>query len=231
MRHALPDFRAGDGRGKATDRMASASRNLLYPAGLLLAFSAIVVASGIAPISRADWLLENVLVLVAVAGLILTSPRFTFTRAADTCIFVFLALHEIGAHYTYSLVPYEEWMASTHGITLRGLLGWERNAYDRMIHLAYGLLILLPITELMRVAAPPRGWWRFVQAPALILAGSALYELIEFAAALTFGGELGEAYLGTQGDVWDAEKDMACALAGALVAQLVLVTGRARSIA
>ena len=137
-----------------------------------------------------------------------------------TCLFVFLALHEIGAHYTYSQVPYEQWIARVQGFTLGQLLGWQRNAYDRMIHFAYGLLILPPTIELMRSVAPARGWWRLVQAPALILAGSALYELIEWAAALVFGGDLGEAYLGTQGDTWDAQKDMACALLSLLVTRV-----------
>lgn len=185
----------------------------------------IFVALGVAPTSRADWVLENVLVVVTLAVLILTVRRFRFSSAAYTCLFAFLVLHEIGAHYTYSQVPYEQWIARMQGLTLGRLLGWQRNAYDRMIHFTYGLLILPPMTELMRSVAPARGWWRFVQAPALILAGSALYELIEWAAALVFGGDLGEAYLGTQGDTWDAQKDMACALAGALLSQLVIRAG------
>ena len=196
-----------------------------YPTALLLAFVAIFIALGIAPTSREDWLLENALVFVTVGALILTAGRFRFSSAAYTCFFIFLVLHEIGAHYTYSLVPYEEWIARGQGFTLGQLLGSQRNAYDRLIHFAYGLLIVPPTMELMRSVAPPRGWWRFVQAPALILAGSALYELIEWAAALVFGGDLGEAYLGTQGDTWDAQKDMVCALAGALVSQLVISAG------
>jgi putative membrane protein len=201
---------------------------LRYPTLLLLAFVAIFVALGIAPTSREDWLLENVLVFVAVGTLILTAGRYRFSRTAYTCFFVFLVLHEIGAHYTYSLVPYENWIARGQGFTLHLLLGSERNAYDRVIHFAYGLLIVPPTVELMSFLAPPRGWWRFVQAPALILAGSAVYELVEWAAALAFGGDLGEAYLGTQGDTWDAQKDMLCALAGAVLSQLVISTSTAR---
>jgi putative membrane protein len=206
--------------------MAARAREMRYPLILLVAFAAIFVVLGIAPISRSDWLLENMLVFAAVAVLLLTASRFRFSNSAYTGLFVFLVLHEIGAHYTYSLVPYEEWVSRVHGITLHALLGWQRNTYDRMLHFAYGLLMLLPTLELMRAVAPPRGWWRFAQAPALILAGSALYELIEFVAALVFGGELGEAYLGTQGDTWDAQKDMLCALAGALLSQAVLLAGR-----
>lgn len=202
--------------------MVARSWDTRYPRFLLGAFAVLFILLGIAPVSRADWLLENMLVFAAAGVLILTASRFRFSNNAYTCLFVFLVLHEVGAHYTYSLVPYEDWASRVHGLSLHALLGWQRNAYDRVLHFAYGLLMILPTIELMRAVAPPRGWWRFAQAPALILAGSALYELIEFAAALVFGGELGEAYLGTQGDTWDAQKDMLCALAGALLSQAVL---------
>jgi putative membrane protein len=197
---------------------------------LLGVFAVIFIALGISPTSREDWLLENMLVFAALALLIGTAPRFRFSNSSYTCLFVFLVLHEIGAHYTYSEVPYERWIAGAHGVTLEALLGSERNAYDRVLHLGYGLLMFLPTLELMRAVAPPRGWWRFAQVPAVILAGSALYELIEFAAALVFGGELGEAYLGTQGDTWDAQKDMLCALGGALIAELALLAGSSASL-
>jgi putative membrane protein len=205
--------------------MAAVFARMRYPILLLTLFAAIFLVLGIAPLSREDWLLENMLVFATVAVLVLTGARFRFSDAAYTCLFVFLVLHEVGAHYTYSEVPYERWFSLAHGVTLSSLLGWERNAYDRFLHFAYGLLVLLPTIELMRAYAPPRGWWRFVQAPALILAGSAVYELIEFTAALVFGGDLGEAYLGTQGDTWDAQKDMLCALAGALISQIALLVG------
>ena len=198
-----------------------------YPITLLLAFVAIFIALGIAPISRGDWFLENALVFVAISVLILTAGRFRFSKAAYTCFFVFLVLHEIGAHYTYSQVPYEAWIARGQGFTLGELFDVQRNAYDRLIHFAYGVLIVLPTVELMSVLAPARGWWRFMQAPALILSGSAVYELVEWAAALAFGGGLGAAYLGTQGDPWDAQKDMLCALAGARVSQFVLSSAAA----
>lgn len=197
----------------------------LYPTSLLIAFVAIFVALGIAPASRQDWLLENVLVLATVATLVLTATRFRFSRAAYTCFFVFLVLHEVGAHYTYSQVPYDQWIARGQGFTLSQLLGWQRNQYDRLIHFVFGLLLVVPTLELTRLVAPARGSWRVVQATALVLAGSALYELIEWGAAVIFGGALGEAYLGTQGDAWDAQKDMACALAGALLCQVVIVAG------
>jgi putative membrane protein len=92
-----------------------------------------------------------------------------------------------------------------------------RNHYDRVIHFAYGLLVTVPVVELLREFSPPRGVWRYLLPVLFILANSAIYELIEWGAAVVFGGDLGTAYLGTQGDEWDSQKDMACALIGALL--------------
>jgi putative membrane protein len=108
-------------------------------------------------------------------------------------------------------------------------LGWSRNHYDRFVHLAYGLLMGLPAIELLDRRAPPQGFWRWLL-PVLFLAShSVIYELIEWAAALVFGGELGEAYLGTQGDPWDAQQDMALALGGAALAVSFWLTWRSRA--
>ena len=189
---------------------------------LLFLFLVIFAVLGLRPVSRQDWLLENVLVFVTLPILMLTSSRFRFSNTSYTFLFAFLVLHEVGAHYTYSQVPYDEWLSNTYGVTLAQWFGLRRNHYDRLIHFAYGLLLLFPLIELMRLVAPVRGWWKYVQPVALILAGSALYELIEWGAAAVFGGELGIAYVGTQGDEWDAQKDMACACAGAVLALLVL---------
>ena len=181
---------------------------------------------GIAPSYRQDWLLENLLVFAALACLIATHRRLRFSNVSYTLLFVFLVLHEIGAHYTYSLVPYDTWLAKAIGTTLAEGFGLQRNHYDRLIHFAYGLLVLLPAIELLRHVASPKGIWRVILPVLFILSNSAIYELIEWAAAMVFGGDLGMAYVGTQGDEWDAQKDMACAGSGAVLAMMVVCARR-----
>lgn len=193
-------------------------RGWRYPGTLLAIFALVFVVLGIAPSFRQDWLLENLLVLVAIPLLIATRHRLRFSDASYTLLFVFFVLHEIGAHYTYSLVPYDSWSESALGASVSGMLGLQRNHYDRLIHFAYGALLYLPIVELLRAVAPPRGLWRWLLPVLFVLSNSAIYELIEWAAAEVFGGELGVAYLGTQGDPWDSQKDTACAALGALIA-------------
>src|SRR4029450_13108384 len=128
-----------------------------------------------------------------------------------TMILLFLCLHIIGAHYTYAEVPYDEAFKSLTGTSFNELVGWERNNYDRVVHFSYGLLLAYPIRELFLRVANVRGFWGYFLPLDLTMSSSMLYELIEWAAAVYFGGDLGMAYLGTQGDVWDAHKDMALA--------------------
>jgi len=197
-----------------------------YPAALLTAFIVVFVALGIAPSYRQDWLLENLLVVAALACLTATYRRLRFSNLSYTLLFVFLVLHEIGAHYTYSLVPYDAWLEKAAGTTLTDLFGLRRNHYDRLIHLAYGLFVLLPATELLENVSPPKGIWRFILPVTFILSNSAIYELVEWVAAVIFGGELGTAYVGTQGDEWDSQKDMAFAASGAILAMILVGVGR-----
>ncbi len=192
------------------------------PAALLAAFCVIFVALGIAPLYRQDWLLENVLVFIAVPLLVATRHRMRFSHLAYACLFVFFCVHEVGAHYTYSLVPYDEWFHSLTGRSLDAMLGFERNHYDRLVHFLYGLLVTPAAVELFaRFGRYPRTWAALF--PLLFVTShSVIYELVEWGAAAVFGGELGQAYLGTQGDIWDAQKDMALALLGSVVAIVVL---------
>ena len=175
----------------------------------------------IAPVSRKDWLLENALSVAAVAALGLTFRRFRFSRVSYALIFVFLSLHEIGAHYTYSLVPYDAACQRWLGFSLDETFGFERNMYDRWVHFAYGLLLAYPIREIFLRIVDVRGFWGYFLPLDLTMSTSMIYELIEWGAAMAFGSELGQAYLGTQGDVWDAHKDMALASLGALCAMAV----------
>ena len=176
------------------------------------------IISGISPIARDAWLLENVLVVVGVGILIKTWRQFPFSRISYTLIFVFLSLHEVGAHYTYSLVPYDQACLDWFGFSLNEALGFERNHFDRAIHFSYGLLLAYPMREVYVRVVDARGVWGYVLPTGFTMSTSMIYELIEWGAAVVFGGDLGMQYLGTQGDVWDAHWDMMLASLGALIA-------------
>lgn len=189
-----------------------------YPLALLGAYVAIWLALAVAPAYRQDWLLENLLVFIAVPLLAWTYRRLHLSNGACTLLFVFFVLHAVGAHYTYSEVPYDRWTEALTGHSLDDLLGLQRNHYDRLVHFAYGLLVTPAAIEVLDATSPQRGAWRWLLPFCFMLSHSVAYELIEWAAAEAFGGDLGQAYLGTQGDVWDAQKDMALAALGAAIA-------------
>ncbi|MBI3994844.1 MAG: DUF2238 domain-containing protein [Nitrospirae bacterium] len=186
----------------------------------LLAFVFLIwwIALAIDPLYRKDWALENALVGAFVLAGAVVNHRFLLSRVSYTLIFVFLFLHEIGAHYTYAEVPYDAWFGALTGRTFNSLVGWERNNFDRVIHFSYGLLLAYPVREMFIRVADVRGFWGYFLPLDLTMSTSMIFELFEWAAAVFFGGDLGMAYLGTQGDVWDAHKDMALASLGALIA-------------
>src|SRR6476620_4632682 len=169
---------------------------------LLAVYSVWWVAMAINPLDRSDWLLENVLVVLGLALLLWTYGSFPLSRVSYTCIFIFMVLHALGAHYTYAKVPYQEWIPYLAG---------GRNMFDRLVHFLYGLLLAYPIREMFLRIGNVRGFWGYFLPLDLTMSTSMLYELIEWGTAVTVGKDLGRAYLGTQGDVWDAHKDMALA--------------------
>jgi putative membrane protein len=172
----------------------------------------------IAPRYRSDWIVENALVVFFVSAVAKFHRYLLFSRLSYTLIFAFLCLHEIGAHYTYAAVPYDVWFKKVAGVSFNSLVGWERNNFDRVVHFSYGLLLAYPVREIFLRVANVRGFWGYFLPLDLMLSTSALFELIEWGAAEMLGGDLGAAYLGTQGDLWDAHKDMALAGLGALTA-------------
>jgi len=194
------------------------SRYVLSLAALL---TLLWIPLAIHPLHRDDWLLENVLLVAAIALLAGTYRIFALSRISYTLIFVFLCLHTVGAHYTYAEVPYDRAFEALTGRTFNSLVGWERNNFDRLVHFSYGLLLAYPIRELFLRIAGVRGFWGYFLPLDLTMSTSMLYELIEWAAASAFGGDLGAAYLGTQGDIWDAHKDMALASLGALISMSI----------
>jgi putative membrane protein len=199
-----------------------------YIALLLLLFIPVFVWSAIGPHDRRDWLLENALVPIAFLALFCSRKRLLLSRVSYTLIFVFAVLHEFGAHYTYALVPYNEWSSALIGHRLNDLLGWDRNHFDRLVHFCYGFMLAYPIREFFLRVVDVRGFWGYFLPLDLAMSTSMIYELLEWGAATVFGGDLGQAYLGTQGDPWDAHKDMALASLGALLAMLTTAAINAR---
>jgi putative membrane protein len=199
-----------------------------YVLGLAIVFGLEWLVLAIGPHNRQDWALENALSLGLIAALVLLRRRLALSATAYTALFLFLSLHSVGAHYTYSLVPYDEWARALTGHSVSEAFGWERNHFDRLVHFAYGFLLAMPIREVLVRLAGIRGVWSYYLPLAVTSSTSADYELIEWAAAMVFGGDLGVAYLGTQGDVWDAQKDMALAAGGALLSMILLAIAHAR---
>jgi putative membrane protein len=188
---------------------------------LSLFYSIIWALLAIAPLDRHDWILENVLVLVAAVVLWFSYRRLMLSRISYTLIFLFLCLHAVGAHYTYAMVPYDDWFKSVFGTSFNQMMGLERNHFDRLVHFSYGLLLAYPIREVFLRISNMRGFWGYFFPLDVTMSTSMIYELIEWWAAVNFGGGLGVAFLGTQGDPWDAQKDMAMASLGALIAMLI----------
>jgi putative membrane protein len=185
---------------------------------LLAAYILLWFVAAINPLHRDDWLLENVLPGVFLPLLIFSYKRFKFSDSAYLLIFFFMLCHALGAHYTYALVPYEPWAKDIFGVGVNEVFGFERNHYDRLIHFSYGLLLVLPFKEWLVQKINLGAGAKFWLPLEFIVASSALYELMEWAAALVFGGDLGMIFLGAQGDVWDAHWDMFLATLGALIA-------------
>ena len=188
-----------------------------YPKWLLGIFAVWFGVWAIGPPHPKDFVLEHLFTVAFLVFLCWSHGRFRLSNLSYTAIFVFLCLHVVGAHYTYSLVPYADWWQSLTGIALEG-----RNHYDRLVHFLYGLLVTPAAVELFAHYGRYSRAWAFLF-PCMFMAGHAvIYELIEFAAAIVFGGDLGQAYLGTQGDIWDGQKDMAFALAGTTIMLVAL---------
>ena len=214
--------RAGRDIDMGNSTTAPAFRPSSYPRWLLAIFLVYWSAWAIRPVDRGTWVLENVLTAVFVAALVWTYRRFPLSNVSYVLIFLFLCVHTVGSHYTYSLVPYDRWSRALFGTGLNDLAGWERNHFDRLVHLLFGLLLSYPAREIFCRVADARGLWGYYLPLDVTLSFSVAYELLEWGAAAVFGGDVGAAYLGTQGDEWDAHKDMALAALGALITMIVV---------
>lgn len=177
---------------------------------LLLWLILLWIAMAIEPFNRRDWLLENLLVFIYGALLIFTYRRFSFSNLSYGLFGLFLSLHLVGAHYTYAETPFGFW--------LQQALDLSRNHYDRIVHFSFGLLIAYPFRELLQRAAGVVPGWSHLLAVTVVLGFSGFYEALEGVVAMIVDPELGAAYLGTQGDEWDAQKDTGLAFAGSIIA-------------
>ena len=181
----------------------------------LLAIGAVcLVISAIRPYDWLTWWLEAIPAIAGAAILIAVHRRFRFTQLVYHLVLIHALILILGAHYSYARVPFGFW--------LQDLFDLSRNPYDRIGHFAQGFFPVIIVREVLLRSTPlRRGRWLFFLVVSVCLAFSAFYEFIEWWAALA-GGESAEAFLGTQGDVWDTQSDMFMALLGAISAQLLL---------
>ena len=196
--------------------MTTYNKRLL--AGLLVWYVLLSMWTAYAPADRQFWLLSSILPGLLVLLLIGTHRFLPLSPASYVLITGFLTLHMIGVHYTYAEVPAGAWLEQT--------LPLGRNQYDRIVHFCFGFLLTYPIEELFRLTVPLRGWLLYYLPVMTVLGLSGLWEIVESWVARAVHPELGITYLGSQGDVWDAQKDMAAAMYGALLCTGLLLLYR-----
>tara|TARA_R110002167_G_scaffold81180_1_gene222460 strand:- start:97 stop:729 length:633 start_codon:yes stop_codon:yes gene_type:complete len=193
---------------KASDK----TRSTTWLAILIISFVAIWTNSIIGTTDTANWLIENTLTAISLLFLITTYTKYKFSTFSYLLLCIFLCMHVYGSKYTYSENPFGYW--------LQDMFISPRNQYDRLVHFSFGILLFYPMQECFAK------WLKYPKAIALflpitiILSVSAIYEIIEWLVADMFFVEEGDAYLGTQGDIWDAQKDMALAFLGSCIATL-----------
>ncbi len=185
-----------------------------YKTFLIIAFLIAWIWAAINPVYPHDWLLENYLVFVFVPIIFILGRYFKLSNVSYTLITIFMIMHVIGSHYTYAEVPF--------GDILKDWLDADRNMYDRLVHFSFGLLLAYPIREVFMRLSKAKGFWSYYLPLDLTAASSALYEIIEWLIARKVDPVAGLAFLGSQGDIWDAQKDMLLAILGACIAMLIV---------
>jgi putative membrane protein len=198
--------------------------NNRFAISLLIVFLFFWSALALDPWFRDAWALENLLTVMLLPWLVVSHKRLPLSKLSYALLFCFLCLHTVGSHYTYALVPYDAWWQKLFGVELGAGLGWERNHYDRLVHLLYGVLMVYPVREVFLRVADAKGFWGYLLPVLVVMSSSLLFELFEWLAVMVFASDVGMAYLGAQGDVWDSQKDSGLATLGALVATVVIGT-------
>ncbi len=184
------------------------------PIGLLAIAAAVFAWSAVAPADRMTWWMEVAPVLIVAPILVLSAQRFPLTPLLYRLILVHAVVLMVGGHYTYARVPVGFWFADWFELS--------RNHYDRLGHLLQGFVPAMAAREILirRTPLGPGAWNAFL-AGCVALSVSAVYELLEWWAALLFGGSAAQ-FLATQGDVWDTQWDMFMAVCGAIAALMLL---------
>ncbi|MEO8097584.1 MAG: DUF2238 domain-containing protein [Acidobacteriota bacterium] len=187
---------------------------------LCAAMGLVLLASAWHSVQAFDWWLESALALVFLMVLACTYRKLALSDLSYLLIFIFIGLHEWGAHHKYASVPLGEWMKPWFGTT--------RNDYDRLMHFAYGLLLAYPMQEWFVRSAGVRNGFRYFLPIQFTLACSAVYEILESWTASVLSPAHGQEFVGMQGDIWDAQNDMFVAAIGAALAMAMLAWVRAR---
>lgn len=189
--------------------MAATKSQRRYRQFLFWAYLVIWTALAINPVYRYDWFLENILVFAGVPFVLYLHHRMPLSNLSYTLIFVFFVFHSYGSHYTYSETPI--------GRIVSTWLGFERNHYDRFVHFLWGFLLTIPLFEIFKKkVSRKRLVLDFVFAASILLSLGVAYEFMEWGTAVIVAPEAGTAFLGTQGDVWDAQKDLMLNVLGSL---------------
>ncbi|MBP1966239.1 DUF2238 domain-containing protein [Paenibacillus aceris] len=180
---------------------------------MILIYTGLWIWMAVKPYSRFDWVLENLLIWAALIVLVSTYRLFAFSNVSYALFGLFLALHTIGAHYSYNENIVDVW--------LKLIFHSERDNYDRLVHFSFGFLLGYPLREALSAWTLLTRRWLYVMTCVSILAFGAFYELIEMWVALLVAPEIGTLFLGTQGDPWDTHHDMELALYGAVIAMVI----------
>jgi putative membrane protein len=197
-----------------------------YQLGLITVATVGLALSLIRPLYPHDQLLQHAPSLFVVPFLFVGAMRGWFSDRSMTCMVLFLALHILGARFVYSKVPYDEWSRMLFGSSASELCGWSRNHYDRLVHLAFGVLLVAPLAEVgERYGRLPWRWSVAFAVTAIVSLGS-LYEVVEWGLSMSVPPHRADTYNGQQGDAWDAQKDMALALGGAVASGVWLILHR-----
>ncbi len=187
----------------------------LYPLICLFIFIGAFIMGAYKPLYPQEWLLESAIVVIIIAILFIgTYKKFRFSNTSYTLILIFLLLHIIGSHYTYSETPIGFWA--------KDLFNLSRNHYDRLVHFSFGLLMYLPLLELWQKLSynKLRALLNYSIPLFVLIALGGIFEIIEWVVMIIVPPELGTSYLGMQGDIWDAQKDITLKMIGGLMAML-----------
>lgn len=188
-------------------------KDTYYKIFLIAVFLGFWIWAAINPVYPEDWLLENYLVFIFVPLILIFGFYFKLSNTSYTLITIFMIMHVIGSHYTYAEVPF--------GYVLQAWFHSSRNMYDRLVHFSFGLLLAYPLREVLVRLSKIKGVWAYYFPIDIVLAFSALYELIEWGTVAVSNPGAGLAFLGAQGDIWDAQKDMLMAFIGSIIAMFI----------